>query len=272
MSILEQENLRYTPDVRIGFTCDKRSCKYLWSCRPSTLGHIYEDTQFCAIIPLNLKAYCKQPVRNVEQQLFEPIESLLHVGGLLAKFEVAAKQWCHCERPVNGYEPEMIQCGNSRCQLQWYHKECVNLEEDDESEPWICPDCCEIDDERWEVEELNLGNEYEDDLRASDQRVQSTRALLRIWKKHQWPSRSAILGAFESVLYNLDIIESSRYKIRSKGIASSLSAPRYWVLEKDDPKVVFRAGPRERQIVEHEDSDYSDAIDDIDDTLQNLHV
>ena len=273
MNILEQERLRYTPDVRTGFTCDERSSKYLWSCSPSTLSHIYEDTQFCAIIPLNRKAYGKQPVKDVEEQLFEPIEALLHVGMLLADFEAAAKHWCHCERLVNGYEPGMIQCGNSRCHLQWYHKQCVDLDEDDEPEPWMCPDCCEIDeDERWEVEDLDLGNEYEDDLRASDQRVQSTRALLHVWERHQWPSRSAILRAFERVLYNLDIIESSRYKIRSKGIVSSRSAPRYWALEKDDPKVVFRAGPRERQIVQHEDSDSSDAIDDIEDTLQKLHV
>lgn len=265
--------LRYTPRVLTGFTCDKRTSKYLWSCSPSTLDHIYEDTQFCVIIPLNRKAYCKQSVKSVEQQLFEPIEALLHVGVLLAGFEAAAKQWCHCERLANEYNPGMIQCGNSRCHLQWYHKECVDLDEDAEPEPWMCPDCCEIDeDKRREVKELDLGNEYADDLRASDQRIQSTRALLHVWEKHHWPRRSAILRAFERVLYNLDIIESFKYKIRSKGIASSLSAPRYWVLKKDDPKVVFRAGPRKRQIVEHEDTDSSDAIDDIDNTLQNLHV
>ena len=273
MKILEQERLRYTPDVGTGFTCDERSRKYLWSCSPNTLGHIYEDTQFCAMIPLNRKAYCKQPVRSVEQQLFEPIEALLHVGVLLANFEAAAKRWCHCERLQNGYEPNMIQCGNAGCHLQWYHKQCVDLDEDANPEPWMCPKCRKIDeDKRTEVEELILGKKYKDDLEASDQRVQSTRALLHVWKKHQWPSGPAILRAFERVLYNLDIIESSRYKIRSKGIASSLSAPRYWVLEKDDPKVMFRAGPRKRQIVQHEDSDSSDAIDDIDNTLHNLHV
>ena len=273
MKILEQERLRYTPDVGTGFTCDERSRKYLWSCSPNTLGHIYEDTQFCAIIPLNRKAYCKQPVRSVEQQLFEPIEALLHVGVLLANFEAAAKRWCHCERLVNGYEPNMIQCGNAGCRLQWYHKQCVDLDEDAKPEPWMCPKCRKIDeDKRTEVEELILGKKYKDDLEASDQRVQSTRALLHVWKKHRWPSGPEILRAFERVLYNLDIIESSRYKIRSKGIASSLSAPRYWVLEKDDPKVVFRAGPRKRQIAQHEDSDSSDAIDDIDNTLQKLRV
>ena len=274
LKILEQERLRYTPYVRTGFTCDKRSSKYLWSCGPSTLDHIYEDTQFCAIIPLNSKAYCEQPVRSVEQQLFEPIEALLHVGVLLADFEAAAERWCLCEQLRNEYEPGMmIQCENARCHLQWYHKQCVGLDEDDDPEPWMCPGCREIDeDNRWKVEELDLGTKYEDNLEASDERVQSTRALLRVWEKHQWPSRTAILRAFERVLYNLDIIESSMYKIRSKGIASALSAPRYWVLEKDDPKVVFRAGPRKRQIVDHEDSDSSDAIDDIGDTLHNLHV
>ena len=273
MKILKQERLRYTPDVQTGFTCDKRSSKYLWSCGPNTLRHINQDTQFCVIIPLNRKAYCKQPVKSVDQQLFEPIEALLHVGILLADFEAAAKKWCHCERLTNKYNPAMIQCGNSRCHLQWYHKECVDLDEDAEPEPWMCPKCCKIDkEERCDVKELVLRSKYDDDLEASDQRVQSTRALLRVWEKHQWPSKSAVLSAFEKVLYNLDIIESYRYIIRPKGIASSLSAPRYWVLEKDDPKAVFRAGPRKRQIVEHEDSDSSDAIDDIEDTLHNLHV
>ena len=289
--ILEQERLRYTPDVRTGFTCDKRSVKYLWSCRGSTLKYIYESTQFCAIIPLNKIAYCNQPVKDVEQQLFEPIEALLHVGMLLASFEAVAEQWCKCQRPANGYEPGMIQCGNARCHLQWYHKECVNLDEDDEPEPWICPVCREIDrDEREEVEQLSLPTWYEGDIEASDQRVQSTRALLHVWHTHRWPSKEAVLETFERVLYNLDIIESSRYRIHSKGIASSLSPPRYWVLKKDDPQVVIRAGPRKRQIVQHEQIDSGDdegssedldshtpnsaidAIGDIDNMFHDFHV
>ena len=288
--ILEQERLRYTPDVRTGFTCDKRSGKHLWSCRRSTLRYIYEGTQFCAIIPLNKKAYCDQPIKDVEQQLFEPIEALLHVEMLLTSFEAVADQWCECQRPVNGYEPGMIQCGNALCHHQWYHKECVDLDEDDEPEPWICPACCEIDrDERKEVKQLKLPK-YAKDLEASDRRVQSTRALLQAWRKHHWPSPKAILETFERVLYNLDIIESSKYRIWPQGIASSLDPPRYWVLEKNDPNEVIRAGPRERQIVEHEQIDSSDdegssrnldnhtpdstddAIGDIDNTFHNLHV
>ena len=289
--ILEQERLRYTPCVRTGFTCDKGSDKYLWSCRRSTLDHIHEDTQFCAIIPLNKMAYCDQPVKNVEQQLFEPIEALLHVGMLLASFEAVARQWCVCQRLVNGYEPGMIQCGNAQCDLQWYHKECVDLDEDDKPEPWICPACHEIDqDKRREVKELKLHKKYADNIEASDQRVQRTRALLRVWHQHRWPSPEVVLETFERVLYNLDIIESSRYKIHSKGIKSSLSPPRYWVLRKDDPQLVIRAGPRKHQIVQHEQIDLSDdegssedldnytpdstndPIGDIDDMFHNFHV
>ena len=289
--ILEQERLRYQPNVRTGFICDTQSRKYLWSCARSTLNYTYEGTQFCAIAPLNKMAYGKQPVKNVEEQLFEPIEALLHVGILLASFEEVTKQWCKCQRLVNGYEAGMIHCGNTRCHLQWYHKECVDLDEDDEPKPWICPDCRKMTwNERREVKQLKLSEWYAEDIEASDQRVQSTRALRRVWDTHTWPSRKAVLETFERVLYNLDIIESSRYTIRSQGIVSSLSAPRYWVLKKDDPKVVIRAGPRERQIVEHEQIDSSDdedssegldnhtpdstndGIDDIDDEFQNLHV
>lgn len=289
--ILEHERLRYQPNIRTGFTCGTRSSKYLWSCARSTLDYIYEDTQFCAIVPLNKIAYGKQPVKHIEEQLFEPLEALLHVGMLLADFEAATNQWCKCQRPANGHEPGMIHCGNTRCQLQWYHKECVDLDEDDEPEPWKCPDCCKMPrTKRREVKQLELPGGYEDDIKASDQRVQSTRALRRVWNTHPWPSRKAILETFERVLYNLDIIESSRYTIRPHGIVSSLSVPRYWVLQKDNPKVVVRAGPRERQIVEHEqidssddggsskdlDNDTSDStnddIDDIDDTFHHLHV
>ena len=285
--ILKHERLRYHPNVRTGFTYDTRSNKYLWSCARSTLDCIYEGTQFSAIIPLNRMAYGKQPVKSVEEQLFEPIEALLHVGMLLASFESATKQWCKCQRLVNGFEPGMIQCGNSQCHLQWYHKECVDLDEDDEPEPWMCPDCRKIPPhERREVEQLSLPREYADDIEASDQRVQSTRALHRVWDTHPWPKRKAILETFERVLYNLDIIESSRYSIRSQGIVSSLSAPRYWVLKNDNLNVIIRAGPRERQIVEHEQIDSSDdedspedldnytpdSADGIDDTFRNLHV
>ena len=289
--ILEQERLRYTPGVRTGFICHTRSSKYLGSCGRSTLDHIYGGIQFCAIIPLNKRAYCNQPVKKVEQQLFEPIEALLHVGTLLADFEAAAKQWCKCKRLVNGYEPGMIQCGNARCHLQWYHKECVDLDEDDEPEPWICPDCHKISqNEREEVEELKLHKDYAGNIEASDQRVQTTRALLHVWHQHRWPSPEVILETFERVLYNLDIIESSRYRIQLKGIASSLSPPRYWVLRKDDPQVVIRAGPRKRQIVQHEQIDSrddesssedfdnrtpdstNDAIGSIDNMFYNFHV
>ena len=284
--ILEQETLRYTPGVRTGFTCNKRSDKYLWSCRRSTLDYIYESTQFCAIIPLNKMAYCKQPIKNVEQQLFEPIEALLHVGALLASYEAVARQWCKCQRLVNGYEPGMIQCGNARCHLQWYHKECVDLDEDDEPEPWICPDCHGMSrDEREEVETLRLHTRYARNIEASDQRIQSTRALLHVWHEHRWPEPMVILEAFERVLYNLDIIENSRYRIHSKGITSSLNPPRYWVLKKDDPQVVKRAGPRKHQIVDLRDDGGSsedlenytpdstnDDISDVDNMLHNFHV
>lgn len=289
--ILEQERLRYHPNVRTGFTCDTPSSKYLWSCARSTIDYIYEGTQFCAIVPLNKMAYGEQPIKNVEGQLFEPIEALLHVGMLLASFEAATKQWCKCQRLVNGFEPGMIHCGNTKCQFQWHHKECVGLDEDDEPEPWICPDCCKMPrNKRREIKQLKLPGGYADDLEASDHRVQSTRALRLVWATHPWPSKKSILETFERVLYNLDIIESSRYAIHSQGIESSLSAPRYWVLSKDDPQVVIRAGPRERQIVEHEQIDSSDdedssknlddhipdstnfAINEIDDTFHKLHV
>ena len=167
--ILKHEKLRYDPNVGTGFIRGTKSSKYLWSCSRSTLDHISENTQFCAITPLNKIAYAKQQIRSLEEQLFEPIEALLHIGMLLATFEAARERWCKCQRLVNGYEPNMIHCGNTRCHFQWYHKERVSLKEEAKPEPWICPACCKIPKKRRkEVPQIKLAKDYADDLGASD--------------------------------------------------------------------------------------------------------
>ena len=46
--------------------------------------------------------------------------------------------WCYCKQPESG---TMIGCDGQKCKIQWFHLECVKIEQIPVGK-WFCPDCC----------------------------------------------------------------------------------------------------------------------------------
>ena len=288
--ILADEMQRHNPDILPRFTMDKRGCNYLWNCGRSKFPYIRSDTQFCAIIPLDLAKYDRQQPKPDECQLFEPLESLLDIPALLSEIDRAYGQWCSCSCSYTEYSPSMILCCNAKCSLGWYHLRCVGLDEDDDRIYWWCDTCRDIpDNERTDIKLIDSDTEYDKTVEASDYRVQRTRTLRRAWNKHPWPSTDAILRKFQKVTLNLDIVKSAAYTIHRQGVKRNLPTPRYWVLSKDKPRKLIMASSREKQLVYHEevvhengdDSDDADeneiysneeAVDGIEDALESMSL
>lgn len=111
----------------------------MWFCAGEKLSRVKAEAQFCAIMPLDPKQYERRPFIKEEQKLFEPIEELLNVGGFLYRFERANDLWCKCRCYWNEYSTNMIQYDNTQCTIEWFHKRCVGLDEEDEPKQWICP-------------------------------------------------------------------------------------------------------------------------------------
>lgn len=285
--ILADEIQRHNSDVLPGFTVDKKGRNYLWNCGPGKTHLIRSDTQFCAILPLNVKVYNRQRPMPEESQLFEPLESLLGVPVLLAEIDRAYNQWCLCNCPWNEHSSTMIQCNNAKCNLGWYHMKCVGLDEDEDWERWLCDICCDIP--AHERTDTILAREYNKAVEASSYRVQRTRTLRRAWNKHAWPKPDDILRKFQKVTLNLDLVKSVAHNIHRKGVERDSKPPRYWALSKHKPRTLVMASSREQQLVYHQevadnDEDNSDdtdenginseddAVSGIEDALENMSL
>lgn len=299
----EQLYQSYLGIERYGYQCDADTGHlkvpgkriYQWSLARSRLRHIKPDTQLCIILPLNHEDYHSQPERTREEQLFEPIEDVLKVGELLSCFELEKKRWCTCRCEWNMFSGPMRACDNVKCPLEWHHHRCVGLDEDemedegnvvegreqdyeeeqyddcaDDNADWLCPECEGSPTQqiklRTKCRPWKLPQTYDEYRDASANRMQATRALRTVWDKHKWPESRILIEVIEKVSYDLDIIKESSHKIHRLGVVSALASPRYWVLPKEDPKLVLQAGPRRHQVIDYETSSDEDEEDNDDDT------
>ena len=265
-SILADEMKRHHSNILPRFTLDRKGHDYLWQCGRSKFNYIRRETQFCAILPLDRTEHnpkCPQPE---ERQLFEPLESLFGIPDLLAEIDHAYKRWCCCNCVLNEHSKSMIQCNNAKCELGWYHKKCVGLDEADDRAYWLCKTCLKIPEEdRTDTEDQSI--EYGDRAEASSYRIQRTRTLRRVWDKHAWPSSDAIRHEFQRVFLNLDIVKSAAYTIHREGVERDSKPPRYWVISKDKPIKLVMASAREQQLVYHKEiaeEDDEDGSSDLD--------
>ena len=46
--------------------------------------------------------------------------------------------FCYCEQVESG---DMVGCDNDRCDIKWFHFECVKISRAPKSKKWYCPDC-----------------------------------------------------------------------------------------------------------------------------------
>jgi len=260
--ILADEKLRHEPR----FTTDEKNRDYLRNCASL---YIKSETQFCAVLPIDHEEYSRQNQKPINEQLFEPLESLLKVSILLQNIDLAYKQWCLCECSWNDNSPPMIECNNAKCKLGWYHKKCVKLNKADCPKFWLCPTCKTLPtQERSDTKDLDL--KYDKVAEASSWRVQRTRAVHRAWNQHAWPEADAILNMFDKIRLNVDIITKfAECTIHRNGVHKKrkFEIPRYWVLSKHKPRKLVLAGSRNTQIFYHlmsedEEDTESSSIDD----------
>ena len=262
-SILLDEGERHDFRVMRGYTMNRKGHNYLWKC---ALSAYREKTQFWAILPLDAAAYNKQPTRSRELQLFEPLESLLKLPVLLASIDHANNKWCSCQRPYNDHSPSMIQCSNAQCDLGWYHRECVDVDETMDRTGWLCQTCQKIPKaKRRDLEPLNI-DEDDSYMEASFSRVQRTRVLARAWEKHTWPKADDIVHKFRRIILNLDIVKSAAYTLHRTGVLREGKVPRSWVLSKNKPKKLIMASSGKKQLVYHKEVGKDNGEDDSCDT------
>ena len=49
--------------------------------------------------------------------------------------------FCYCEQVESG---DMVACDNDRCDIKWFHFECVNISRAPKRKKWYCPDCMKL--------------------------------------------------------------------------------------------------------------------------------
>ncbi|MCJ1384536.1 hypothetical protein MMC17_007653 [Xylographa soralifera] len=254
--ILKDETMRRHSDVTARFTIDRKKRHYLWNCTRSELPYIRRGIQFCAILPLNREEDRQQRTRSSKKNvLFEPLESLLKIPSLLGKIDDAYDQWCTCNPESSANKAslvEWIECNNATCAVQWYHKECVKLPNDDPLPYWICKACRALPQHQ-RIDTEDIDTEYDEIAEASSQRAHRTRSVAKAWKDHKWPSAAEIRREFKEIAMNLDVVKSAAYPIYRKGVQRDLEPPRYWVVDKLKPEKLIMAGPMKKQPLYHPD-------------------
>ena len=265
--ILDDEDQRHHPGVSRIFRVDERGRHYFWNSIFRT-NYLRREVQFCAILPLNRSEYNQQRLRKRECNIFDPLELLLDISGLLAKVHKAYAEWCVCNGP--GSEPgvAMILCDNVGCRIGWYHNYCVGLSEAFEAAFWLCPECRYIPrQELVYAKDLNVENDRL--AEQSSQRVQRTRSVYDVWCEHPWPTKAEILRTFKKIAINLDVISKAEFHINNRRGQEHWEAPRTRVLSKDLPRKLIMAGTRERQLIYHQETATEDNSDSSEETYMN---
>lgn len=226
-SLIRREKKRHPSRVLWTFTFNRSGKHYMWQ-------SIFKDKKYfcnprvqsCAVLPLALKYYKdelgkprQEPHYTMEHyKLFKPLETALAIPDLVSDLHHASDRWCMCGAPYHEYSPSMIRCDSTQCELEWYHKRCVDLDEEFETdETWVCTECRRIPRTLMvAVEDTSIDLEAKL-LEASDKRVHQTKTLAQVWDKHEWPNNDIILSLFDEIAYRIDIDPSVVSDIPEEG-------------------------------------------------------
>lgn len=244
--VIKQERARIPDSVLTEFRVQRDNSSYVKNCVLRDPQYFRKpQTQFCAIIPMDLKAYDRQRGPDyVEDTAFGRFEELLALPQLIKDAEKANKQWCTCKAHWNKYGPSMIQCNYLKCPIGWYHHECVGLKEGLEIDLWLCKRCknrrlnelCDFDDDE-EIDE-KIRN-------ASDNRIQRGKTLARVWEAHKWPSAAQVRRVVNRLSSRIVIKTTSKntfdtvpgLNIKDRGDTIS------WAIVRDNPKEMMAVRP-----------------------------
>jgi hypothetical protein len=179
--IVSAERVRMSRDITVDFKYDDGKNSILDKCLELPIKHgDSAEIQFCAILPLTEEQCTKN--RRVHHPL-RPIEKLLKLYDLVDNAVSAYGLWCTCQEEED--ERSMILCDSTQCPVGWYHKSCVDLDEDYTALQWFCQDCHKEGNTSYSSYD---NEDFEDSIfEASDQRVQRVRSLDHAFKSHIWP-------------------------------------------------------------------------------------
>ena len=132
----------------------------------------------------------------------------------------------------------MILCRNARCDVGWYHHKCVGLEEDShQGSDWICESCHGIPFEDRDIlcdSDRDIAQSIIDE---SDDRVQRTRSIAKVWEKHKWPKPSKVLNLFKLIASNIQVEDEFKEQLPLSIDMDSSDLPSgCWLVAKDHPE------------------------------------
>ena len=245
--VIKQERARIPDSVLTEFRVQQDKSSYVKNCVLRDPQYFCKPhIQFCAIIPMDRKAYDSQRGPDyVEDAAFGRFEELLALPQLIKDAEKANKEWCKCKAHWNKYSPGMIQCDNLKCPIGWYHYRCAGLKEGREFDLWLCKQCkrdrrsnelCDDDDDE----------EIDENIRdASDNRIQRGKALARVWEAHKWPSAAQVRSVVDRLSSRIIIKTTAKNtfdtvpgaNIKARGESKS------WAIVRNIPKVMMAVRP-----------------------------
>jgi hypothetical protein len=251
-NVITEERERI-PDVMLtDFRVPQDGGSYIKNCVARSPRYFREpQTQFCAIIPLGQRAYDRQRgPDSLEDTAFGRLESFLGLPRLIRDAEKANEQWCKCKAPFNKYSPSMILCDNMQCPLGWYHKKCVDLDEDFTADHWLCNQCLR----KFQGVELCQvkGQEIDEEIREeSDVRIQRAKTLARVWEAHNWPSAERVRHLVDRISSRINIRTTAKntYDTSSGLNIKDSDESRCWAIVRDIPKVMMAVRPVGRDMV-----------------------
>ncbi|KAH7078101.1 hypothetical protein BKA63DRAFT_552231 [Paraphoma chrysanthemicola] len=200
--IIREEKARMPQNVETDFRYDENYTSVLEKCFNATKGYCtMRDLQFCAILPLE-----RRPMESNEETVAvrdgTTLTQLLGLQELVDRIRTSYKRYCSCNGPDKG---RMILCDSTRCNIGWYHFECVGLDinADRSRDDWICATCkrssniriSNYDNEKWEpgISE------------ASDRRIQRARSVHRAWKDHDWPEAKEVQKLYSKICCRIEM-------------------------------------------------------------------
>jgi hypothetical protein len=242
--VVQEEQARLPKNISAEFRFSQDGRSFVKNCIARNPGYFREpQCQFCAIIPLDFKAYKR--LLNAEDAgtaVFEELELLLRLPKLIDAAQDANSRWCQCQAIYNEHSPNMILCDNVKCPMGWYHKKCAGLHEDFSADCWLCSRCLD----KWQGIETAVSEDELDDIdegirEASDYRVQRIKTLARVWKDHKWPKPKKVRQQIDQISCRININERITYNtVRDTG-----NKPRCWAIERGSPKVMRAIRPAE---------------------------
>jgi len=256
--VIKEERARTPENILADFKVQQDGSSYIKKSVLQDAKYFREpQIQFCAIIPLDRKAYDRQRGSDYEEDTaFGQFEALLALPRLIRDAEKANDQWCKCKAPYNDYSPNMIQCDNLKCPIGWYHNKCVDLDEEFTADLWLCKQC----KRNWRSNKISDFDDDEEDIdeeirRASDARIQRVKTLSRVWEAHIWPRAAELRETIDRLSYRVIIKTTARntFDTVPKLKAKDSDESKCWAIVRDIPKVMMAVRPCGRESIQRTD-------------------